>query len=724
MPISHTPLLIALLAALPAYAHAHAHAHADEDDAVRRTTTLSAVEVKGETTATDASVNTWGQADARDTPASITVIDRQQIERRHVRTLSELIRSDASLGDSYAPVGYYQNIASRGYALDLGTGYRSNGLTVVGEQIMPLEDKQQVEVLKGLAGLQAGIMEPGGLINYVSKRPEDVRNLTLGTDSHGSRYVAVDAGAWLTPNFGLRANLAWEDTHSYVQHADGRRNLYAIAADWMITPNASFALDTSYQTSAQPSVSGYQLLGGSVIPGNADPTRLLGHQPWQQPVAMRSSNTSLRFSYAFNDDWALRIAGGKSRSVIDDSVTFAYGCYYVAACASGVPGNAFGPNGEYDIYDYRNPDDTRITDQLRATLEGEFDTGNVGHSISIGGSTLHRSIDRHASVNAYVGSGNIADVEPPVFTPSPKQPGPKVRRLDSWQRSVFAIDRIAFNDAWQLVLGLQHARIDERAWNKRGVPERSTRLSKTLPQAALLWQPDDALTLYTSFSKGLSLGKEAPFWASNDGAMLGPRLSRQLELGAKYRLADTFDLTAALYRIHQPAQFAQPDASSAGFTFIELGEEVHTGVELGAHGRPIEHLQLDASLNVINARLQGTGVAALQGHQIVNVPRVRAAFSVDYSLPSAPALGLIGGWRYASSNTATSDGTVRVPAHSVFDAGLRYRSQWNQRTLVWQLSVDNVFNKFYWRDTGSVSGDSYLFPGAPRLARLSLTVGL
>lgn len=722
MPISHTPLLIALLAALPAYAHAHAHA--DEDDAVRRTTTLSAVEVKGETTATDASVNTWGQADAHDTPASITVIDRQQIERRHVRTLSELIRSDASLGDSYAPVGYYQNIASRGYALDLGTGYRSNGLTVVGEQIMPLEDKQQVEVLKGLAGLQAGIMEPGGLINYVSKRPEDVRNLTLGTDSHGSRYVAVDAGAWLTPNFGLRANLAWEDTHSYVQHADGRRNLYAIAADWMITPNASFALDTSYQTSAQPSVSGYQLLGGSVIPGNADPTRLLGHQPWQQPVAMRSSNTSLRFSYAFNDDWALRIAGGKSRSVIDDSVTFAYGCYYVAACASGVPGNAFGPNGEYDIYDYRNPDDTRITDQLRATLEGEFDTGNVGHSISIGGSTLHRSIDRHASVNAYVGSGNIADVEPPVFTPSPKQPGPKVRRLDSWQRSVFAIDRIAFNDAWQLVLGLQHARIDERAWNKRGVPERSTRLSKTLPQAALLWQPDDALTLYTSFSKGLSLGKEAPFWASNDGAMLGPRLSRQLELGAKYRLADTFDLTAALYRIHQPAQFAQPDASSAGFTFIELGEEVHTGVELGAHGRPIEHLQLDASLNVINARLQGTGVAALQGHQIVNVPRVRAAFSVDYSLPSAPALGLIGGWRYASSNTATSDGTVRVPAYSVFDAGLRYRSQWNQRTLVWQLSVDNVFNKFYWRDTGSVSGDSYLFPGAPRLARLSLTVGL
>jgi iron complex outermembrane receptor protein len=36
--------------------------------------------------------------------------------------------------------------------------------------------------------------------------------------------------------------------------------------------------------------------------------------------------------------------------------------------------------------------------------------------------------------------------------------------------------------------------------------------------------------------------------------------------------------------------------------------------------------------------------------------------------------------------------------------------------------VDNVFNQFYWRDTGSSSGDSYLFPGAPRLARLTVKV--
>ncbi len=50
--------------------------------------------------------------------------------------------------------------------------------------------------------------------------------------------------------------------------------------------------------------------------------------------------------------------------------------------------------------------------------------------------------------------------------------------------------------------------------------------------------------------------------------------------------------------------------------------------------------------------------------------------------------------------------------------------RWRGHALTWQLWVDNVFNHAYWSDTGSAWGDSYLFPGAPRLARLSVTVGL
>ncbi len=719
MKLTRSPLPLALLLALCPAARAA--------DAAPQATELAPVHVKASThgdrhgTAVDA----WGNASLHDTPAAVTVIARRTLDDHQIRTLAELTREDAALGDNYAAVGYYQNIAIRGYPLDFASGYLIDSLTVVGEQKVALEDKQQVEVLKGLAGIEAGVLEPGGVVNYVAKRPAEVRNLTLGTDSHGSRYGALDVGGWLTPDFGVRANLAWEDIHSYVQHANGRRNFYALAADWRITPQSTLELDSDYQTSAQRSASGYQLLGGTTIPAHPDPTRLLGYEPWQLPVGIESSNSSARYTYAFDEAWKLRLAAGHSRSVIQDNVAFAYGCFYEAACASLVTTGAyFAPNGDYDIYDYRSPDDTRVADQLRATLDGHLDTGSVGHELSLGASAFRRTIDRRVEVYDYVGTANIAQDNPPYFPPSPNQPGPSHRRLTSWQRSVFALDRLHLGDDWQLIVGERLLHLDERAYDGSGALERSTRLSKALPQAAVLWQPSAPLTVYASYVEGLSLGLEAPYWASNSGDMLGPRLSRQLETGVKVALSDAFNLDAALFHIRQPYQYAQPDNSAAGFTFVQRGEEAHTGLELGAHGQLAEGLHLDASASWIRARAQGTGTPAYEGHQIANVPDFRATLHVDYALPFLPKLAVLGGWRYASPNVATMDGRVRVPAYHVFDAGLRYSTQWNDHALTWRLSVDNLFDHAYWRDTGSAWGDSYLFPGAPRLARLSVTVGL
>ncbi|KRE92471.1 TonB-dependent receptor [Frateuria sp. Soil773] len=719
MILSRTPLALALLAAASA---GHAATPATPAGNPPQATDLAPVRVDARTRDDRNGIDSYGNAALHDTPAAVTVIARRQLDDRQIRTLSELAREDASLGDNYAPVGYYEDIAIRGYPLDLATGFRGNGLSIAGEQRIALEDRQRVEILKGLAGLEAGVMEPGGVVNYVSKRPQDVRTATLGTDSHGSRYGAADVGGWLTPAFGLRANVAYEDTHAYVEHADGRRNFYSLAADWHISSRATLELDGDYQASAQRSVSGYQLLGGRTIPAHASATRLLGYQPWQQPVGIHAGNASARFGYAFDDDWRLRLAAGHSRSVIDDNVAFAYGCFYSPDCASGAtPGWFFAPDGDYDVYDYRSPGDTRRNDEARAVLEGRFDTGAVGHELTAGIGAFRRGIDRRPYVYDYVGTANIGDAEPTVFAPSPNQPGDPVRRLASWQRSAFALDRVHLGGHWQLLAGGRFVRLHERAWGSDGAPERDTRLSRTLPQAAVLWQPTDPLTVYASYSEGLSLGREAPYWTSNGGSTLAPLLSRQLEAGAKWNGSEALSVTGALFRIRQPYQFAQPDGSAEGFTFVQRGEEVHTGLELAANGQVNRNLRLVASASVIRARAGSTGTPSYEGHQVVNVPRLRATLQADYRLPFAPALSLLGGWRYAAANVATPDGRTRVPAYHVFDAGLRYAGHWRGRALTWRLSVDNVFNRFYWRDTGSSGGDSYLFPGAPRLARLSVT---
>ncbi|HUW53883.1 MAG TPA: TonB-dependent siderophore receptor [Rhodanobacter sp.] len=729
MTLPRTRLALALLSTL-ALAHAPT-AYADDTAGKSHATPLAAVHVKANTDkgyrADSSQIDTFGSfgsAPLHDTPAAVSVITRDQIDDRQPRTLSELARSDAALGDNYAPVGYYQDIAIRGFVLDLATGYRLNDMTITGEQLTPLEDKQRVEILKGLGGLEADVVAPGGLINYVSKRPANVRSATVGTDSHGSRYATVDIGGWLSPSFGVRVNAAHEDMHSYVEHADGRRNFLSLAADWKISPNATLQLDTDYQTSGQRSVSGYQLLGGTTLPPHPSRTRMLGFEPWQQPVGIAASNTTVRFNYRFDDVWSAQLSAGHSRSRINDNVAFAYGCFYSPACASGAtPGYFFAPNGDYDVYDFRSPGDTRENDEARAVLKGSFDTGAISHEISLGASAFRRTLDQRPYVYDYVGTANISEVNPPFFAPSPNQAGPSARTLTSWQHSLFALDRLHLGAHWQLLAGGRFVRLHERDYDSSGLLQRDTRLSKFLPQTALMWQPIAPLTAYLSFSKGLALGGQAPYWASNGGTTLAPLLSRQVEAGVKYDWSDALSLTAALYRIRQPYQFARPDSTPEGFTFVQSGQEVHSGLELDAAGRVSPNLRLTASINLIRARAQNTGTPSYEGHQIVNVPRLRSAVYLDYRLPFAPQLSLLGGWRYASTNPATPNGKTSVPAYDVFDAGLRYESRWHGHALTWRLNVDNVFDHFYWRDTGSAYGDSYLFPGAPRLARLSLTVG-
>ena len=80
-----------------------------------------------------------------------------------------MIKNDSSLGDGYAAIGYYPNFVARGFALDLGSSYLINGHTIRGEQNVALENKEQVEILKGISAIQSGMSTPGGVINYVTK---------------------------------------------------------------------------------------------------------------------------------------------------------------------------------------------------------------------------------------------------------------------------------------------------------------------------------------------------------------------------------------------------------------------------------------------------------------------------------------------------------------------------------------------------------------------------
>ncbi|MGN8252154.1 TonB-dependent siderophore receptor [Pseudomonas sp. SMV7] len=661
--------------------------------------------------ARDAAVGGFQPAPLLDTPAAISVFNQQLLEDRQVRLLSEVLQSDASVGESYAPIGYYENFNVRGFELNAASSYRINGQTIAGEQNVALENKQQVELLKGLSGLQSGVSEPGGLVNYVTKRAEDVRNVTVSTNEQGERYLATDLGGWFGSErqFGLRANLAHEDIRSYVDHADGKRDFASLAFDWQLNPDATLQLDAEYQHREQRSVPGYQLLGGREVPHGIDPDDRLAYQPWAKPVQNDALNLGGRFEYRFNEAWSGTLSASRSKVVIDDYSSFAWG---------SSQGAFFASNGDYDIYDFRSPDDTRRTDEAQAVLNGRFDALGVAHELTVGSSAQRRTLDQRPYYNEWLGTGNIY-TGTPVLTPSDKPVGASERRLDSRQYGLFASDRISFSEQWQTVLGAREVRLDEKTWDENGVAGRHTRQYQLLPNAALIYKPMPDTTVYASYAKGLSAGGTAPWFASNAAEILAPTTSHQLELGVKHDWQG-LSLSAALFQIRQAYQYARPDGAG-NYAYVQQGQQKNTGLELGASGWVTSNLQVQASAAAIRARVQNSGTDAYEGHQAINVPRLRAALQAEYTLP-VPGLALLGGARYSASKFASQAGNVEVGGYTVFDLGSRYRLQVGGYDTVLRLTVDNLFDKRYWRDVGDYLGDNYLFQGAPRTARLSASV--
>ncbi|MDB1109432.1 TonB-dependent siderophore receptor [Pseudomonas extremaustralis] len=680
---------------------------------------LPAVQIQGQDESgyrsDTASVGGFDAAPLLDTPASISVINAAMIKDQQARLLSEVLRNDAAVGDSYAPIGYYENFVVRGFSLNAASSYKINGRTITGEQNVALENKQQVEVLKGLAGLQSGISEPGGVINYVTKRPEDVRSVTVSTDDRGSGYLATDVGGWFgsEQQFGLRANVAHEDLHSYVEHANGQRDFVSLAFDWNISPDAVLQLDAEYQNKQQRSVPGYQLLGGTEVPHDASPKKLLGHQSGSKPVGIDSLNLNGTFDYRFSDQWKGSVSAAHSKVVIDDYSSFAWG-----GDTQGL-GNYFTSAGNYDIYDYRSPDDTRRDDEVQAALTGLFDTAGLGHELTFGTSAFRRVIDKRAAVNEWLGSANI-DQEAPTYAPTDVPLNDRHRALDSRQYGLFVTDRIRFNEQWQTVLGGREVRLDEKAFDSDGNQARHTQQYVFLPQAALIYKPIENLSLYTRYSKGLSLGGSAPWFASNKDETLAPTTSRQIEAGVKYDW-HRISFAAAVFEMRQAYQYAKPDGAG-NFTYVQQGQQKNTGLELSANGWATDRLQIASSVAAIRARVSGSGTPDYEGHQAINVPVLRASVYADYALPWVNGLAVLGGVQYSAKKYANRTGNVEVGDYAVVNVGSRYTTKLDGYETVFRLSVDNLFDKRYWRDAGEYMGDDYLFQGAPLTARLSATV--
>ncbi len=711
LPFRHKLIVLAVACALPPAVSAQ---QADSSDNVLPAVVVTSAP-SADGIARNASIGGFSEAPLRETPASISVVTHEQMQERSIRTATDAVKYDASVQNSYNAVGLSDWFAIRGFTLDMGSNYRKDGMVILAHSAIPMENKERFEILKGLAGLQAGVASSGGILNYVTKRPTDepLRSATFEVRERGTIYGAVDLGGRTEDKrFGYRINAATEDIKSYVRGSDGDRRFISGAFDWRLSPRALLAIDMDYQHKSQLTVPGFQLLGDDhVIPTGISGKTMLNNQSWSLPVTDDTNNLGIKFEYELNDNWRTTLQANRFELRRDDAVALASGCP-----ATNAP-VGYCANGDFGLYDLRRDNDKRTVTTMQALLQGRFSTGSVRHDLTTGVSTLNRR-DNFAEYlfTPADGPGNIWSGVQRGVTLLPTEPV-ALRRKDE-ERSVFVQDVLTLSEQFKLHAGVRYTEVDRVQFDANGTEIRNTDKGFVLPNVALVYSPRADLSLYATYAQGLEPGGEVPAGNPNAESVLDPNKSKQVEVGIKTDLTPDISVAAALFQIKRDNEYLNPTGM-----YVVAGKQVHRGLELSAQGRATRNLLMGASFTALQAKMEGTGDANVEGKRVGNVPKFKSAVFADYTLPQLPALGLNATWIYSSSKVFAPNSEIaalnkRVDGYHVLNLGARYRTKVGDTATTLRFGVDNVFDKFYWGDAANAFG-GYLIPGAPRVFRLS-----
>ena len=108
---------------------------------------------------------------------------------------------------------------------------------------------------------------------------------------------------------------------------------------------------------------------------------------------------------------------------------------------------------------------------------------------------------------------------------------------------------------------------------------------------------------------------------------------------------------------------------------------------------------------------------------VTNVPKTKASLFADYKINALPGLSVNGLLTADSGKTVTADGTVALPSAWQMDAGLRYQNRLLGKITQWNLNIENLTDRSYWREAPTQYwGGTYLFPSTPRTLRARVTV--
>lgn len=642
-----------------------------------------------------------GSASDLKTPFSTRQVGSEEIEERQIKALSKVFTGDSSVdakGDSYSLTA--SNLTVRGVRLDNGGSYKINGLPIFVTTLeLPLEIFESVELLKGASGFMYGFGAPGGVVNYVTKKPTDepLLHVDAGVRSEGVWSEHIDVGGRAGPDdlVGFRMNAVHEEgetpTRSHVN-----RDAFSLSIDARLTPDLTWTADTFYQE---------RLINGG-IQNYRVPTYQGSHLP--DVINPRSKRNGIEGTTFRSRAWLA--ATGLRWNITDNwSTSLDYSHFDQNRKYISEYPTLLNKAGDYQEY-LSTGDGTAVYDQVQAMLQGNFATGPLDHKVVLG--TSWQGYDRRSStVSLFKSIGNNNLYQPPnkiTYDGQLDFPTYKVSYIE--QRAVFASDTIDLTHGWSLLGGMRLTEYTQDIYNVAGDRTSTYRKVPLTPTIALMYQPRPDTTFYASYVEAMEAGSTAGSTYVNSGETLDPIMSKQYETGVKTD-RENWGGSLAVFRLERGAQYG----NSAGY-YVQGGEERYQGIELNGRFNVTDSTTVSSSSTWLDATFT-KAEDELVGNRVAGVPRFQQSLEISQKIPAIEGLKLYADARYKGASQANDDNTLKVPSFTLFGAGASYRMAVDKHDVTVRAAVDNIANHRYWAFASSGS----VFLGAPRTVSLNVS---
>jgi outer membrane receptor protein involved in Fe transport len=248
-------------------------------------------------------------------PVSVQVVPQEVLKDQQVTRIEEAVRNVSNVyqtnawsggfADQFVIRGFlnYQVLYRDGFRMD--TGYVGRHETA---------NIEQIEVIKGPASILYGRMEPGGLINYTTKKPLPDSHYFLEQQfgSFASYRTSLDATGPISQNkLSYRFNASYEHDGSFRQFVGDERWFLSPVVQWRISAATQLIVAWEYfNNKTTPDNIGLIPYGDRPLSGLVNVNNVLQNFPIErnlgEPTDFQNATqqmVNVSFSHLFNQRW-------------------------------------------------------------------------------------------------------------------------------------------------------------------------------------------------------------------------------------------------------------------------------------------------------------------------------------------------------------------------------------------------------------------------------------